>query len=168
MNMKLMHIFEDIADDSAYKKWKRDNVTYRGVSSGAGVRSAILGKGLYTAPASNKSFAKSYGTLMMVVGGVPEKPKVFNTLNDWEIFFYNKLVYPYSEKKGNDFPDKRDFEAETTIEDEMQRLGYDGVIIKGREMVKYDAKDVKMFKTENELRSYYDAVVAKSQGQYKK
>lgn len=161
--MQLTNIFEDIVDDSAYKRWKRDNVTYRGVSDNTGTRSTILGKGLYTAPASNKSFAKTYGTLMMVVGGVPEKPKIFNTLNDWEVFFYNKLVYPYSIKKGNDFPDRRDFEAETTIEDEMKRLGYDGVIIKGREMVKYDAKDVKMFRTETELRSYYDSVVARGQ-----
>lgn len=157
--MKLMQLLEDAAMDAKYKKWKRDNVTYRGVSDNSGGRSAILGKGLYSAPASNKSFAKSYGDLRMVVGGVPEKPKVFNTLNDWEIFFYNKLVYPYSKKNGNDMPDIRDFERETTIEDEMTKLGYDGVIIKGREMVKYNAKDVRMFKTDNELRSYFDSVV---------
>ncbi len=60
-----------------------------------------------------------------VVNGLPKNPKVFNTLNDWEIWFYNTLVYGYSKAAGKDFPDKRDFNAKTTIEAEVQKLGYD-------------------------------------------
>lgn len=145
-------------NDVAYKKWKRDNVTYRGVNSELqGSRSAILGKGLYTAPSSNKSFAKSYGELYFVVNAIPKKPKIFNDLNQWEIWFYNNLVSKFSEDPN--YPNIREFNKKTNIETEMQKLGYDGVIIKGREMVNYEPTNVKMFKTENELQSYFDHVV---------
>lgn len=146
------------AFDSDYKSWKRKNVTIRGVremgqENNAG---AMLGSGLYTAALSNRDLAKKYGKVYFVVGAIPKNPKVFNTLNDWEIWFYNTLVYQFSKAKGKEFPDKRDFNAETTIESEMQKLGYDGIIIKGREMVNFTPGDVLYFENENQLSDYYD------------
>jgi hypothetical protein len=44
------------------------------------------------------------------------------------------------------------------MEIEMLNIGYDGLIIKGREMVNYTPKDVKYFKTNNELQSYYESL----------
>lgn len=146
------------AFDSEYKSWKRKNVTIRGVKemgqeNNAG---AMLGAGLYTAALSNKSLAREYGKVYFVVGAIPKKPKVFNTLNEWEIWFYNTLVAQFSKEKGSNFPDKRIFNSSTTIEKEMQKLGYDGIIIKGREMVNFSPGEVLYFSNENELFDYYD------------
>ena len=106
--------------------------------------------------------AKGYGDVYFVVNAIPKNPKIFNTLNDWEIWFYNNLVYSYSKLKGKSFPDKRDFFESTTIENELQKLGYDGVVIKGREMVNYAPPDnVLYFRTEYELENYYNTVIAK-------
>lgn len=147
--------------DSDYKKWKRQNVTLRGMrevgqENEAG---AMLGRGLYSAALSNRSLAKEYGTVHFAVNARPKNPKKFNTLNDWEIWFYNNLVYNYSKAKGKEFPDKRDFNASTTIEKEMQKLGYDGIEIVGREMVNFKPSDVVYFRTEDELRDYYERKV---------
>lgn len=146
-----------------YLKWKRKNVSYRGMKEVGEENggSAILGDGLYTATLSNKSMAKGYGNVYFVVNAIPKNPKIFNTLNDWEIWFYNTLVFKFSKEKGKDFPDKRDFLSSTTIEDEIQKLGYDGVIIKGREMVNYKPENVLFFKTEDEVKNYYLYNVAK-------
>jgi len=146
------------AFDKDYKSWKRKNVTIRGVQevgqeNNAG---AMLGRGLYSAALSNKDLAKQYGKVYFVVGAIPKNPKVFNNLNEWEIWFYNTLVYKYSKEKGKEFPDKRDFNAVTTIEDEMQKLGYDGIVIKGREMVNFTPGDVLYFENDNQLSNYYD------------
>ena len=152
------------ARSSDYLSWKRKNVTIRGVrevgeENDAG---AMLGRGLYTAFLSNKELARKYGKVYFVLGAIPKNPKVFNTLNDWEIWFYNTLVYKYSKEKGNEYPDKRDFYANTTIEDEMQKLGYDGIVIKGREMVNFKPEDnIKYFSTDDELENYYNIVVNK-------
>ena len=50
------------------------------------------------------------------------------------------------------------FEANTTMEDEMLNLGYDGLIIKKQKMVNYSPSDIKYFKTENELQRYYETL----------
>ena len=145
---------------SIYKSWKRKNVTLRGISknpdefNGGG---AMLGDGLYTAALSNKSMAKEYGVLYFVVNAIPTKPKIFNTLNEWEIWFYNNLIFQYSKSKGKDFPDKRDFNEHTTIKDEMIKMGYNGIIIKGREMVNYTPENVKYFRNEDELMNYFNS-----------
>jgi 8-oxo-dGTP pyrophosphatase MutT (NUDIX family) len=150
------------ANDPGYLSWKRKNVTIRGVKevgeeNNAG---AMLGRGLYTAFLSNKSLAKEYGTVYFVLNAIPKNPKVFNTLNEWEIWFYNTLVNAYSKEKGKNFPDRRDFDANTTIEDEMQKMGFDGIIIKGREMVNFNPPDnVIYFKNEHQLINYYETVV---------
>lgn len=145
-------------NQSEYLSWKRKNVTIRGMKeigqeNNAG---AMLGRGLYSAFLANKSLAKEYGDVRFVLNAIPKKPKVFNSLNDWEIWFYNTLVNNYSKAAGHDFPDKRDFDKKTTIEDEMQKLGFDGIIIKGREMVNYKPENIMYFKTERELQNYYE------------
>ena len=142
----------------AYKKWKRANVTYRGMKNTGEPNNVYgsLGNGLYTTPSSNKSWSRTYGTLYFVVNGKPKKPKVFKTLNDWEIWFQCNLIFPYSKKEGKEHPDKRDFEKNTTIEKEMEKLGYDGIEIKGREMVNFKPEDVRYYRTENELMNYYE------------
>jgi hypothetical protein len=45
------------------------------------------------------------------------------------------------------------------MENEMLNLGYDGLIIKGREMINYSPEDIKYFKTENELKNYYEDII---------
>jgi thymidylate synthase len=59
-------------------------------------------------------------------------------------------------KKHNKDYNLRFFEENTTMEDEMLILGYDGLIIKGREMVNYSPDNIKYYKTENELHNYYE------------
>jgi len=145
-----------------YLKWKRQNVTVRGVRDSVSTPNNeyggdMLGKGLYTAFLSNKKMVKEYGKLYYVLNAIPKHPKIFNTLNDWEIWFGNTVVYEFSKQLGKDYPDKRDFYSKTTIEEEMQRKGYDGIIIKGREMVNFTPPDnVLYFSNEQELINYFE------------
>lgn len=157
---------ESVFNQAAYLKWKRKNVSLRGEQvkgeyNGAG---AMLGNGLYTAALSNKVLAKGYGQVYFVVNAIPKKPLIFNTLNDWQIYFYNKLVFNYSKAKGKEFPDKRDFNANTTIEDEIQKMGYDGIIITGREYVNYKPENIIYFNNEIELKNYYENYISINEG----
>jgi len=43
----------------------------------------------------------------------------------------------------------------------MLNLGYDGFIIKGREIVNYKPKDIIYFKTEDQLIRYFEQVIKK-------
>lgn len=151
---------------SEYLKWKRKNITYRGTSdvekeNGAG---AALGRGLYTASLSNKKMAKEYGNLYFVLNARPKNPKKFKTKNDWEIWFYNTLVYNYLKEKGllvKNFPDRRDFEKHTSIEKELLKLGFDGVEIIGREIVNFTPQDIRYFTNEKQVENYYYDFVKK-------
>lgn len=139
----------------AFKKWKRKNVTIRGMAE-VGVEnggSQMLGAGLYTAALSNKDLSKKFGKVYFVVNSIPKNPKIFDTLNSWEIWSQRNLFF-------KNFKDRREFEKNTTIEKEMQKLGYDGVIIKGREMVNYTPKDVLYFEDDRELENYFDSIIA--------
>ena len=139
-----------------YKMWKRKNVTLRGIKTLGQPNnvSGQFGKGLYTVPLSNKSMAKQYGDVYFVVNAVPKNPIVVDSLNGAEMW-RQKLMIDFCEKHGLPF-DIRHFEANTTIEDEMLKLGYDGIIIKGREMVNYAPENIRYFKTESELVGYYE------------
>lgn len=54
------------------------------------------------------------------------------------------------------FPDKNNFFRHTTIEDEMRKLGYDGIVIKGREMVNFDPPpNVEYFRDEGQVKNYW-------------
>lgn len=149
-------------NQSEYLKWKRKNVTLRGIRQDVNTEnggSAMLGAGLYTAHLGNKQLAKQYGNVYFVVNARPKNPILFNNLNEWEIWFYNKLVFNYSKKKGLEYPDKRDFYANTTIEKELLAMGYDGVEIRGREVVNFtpDMDKIRYFKTEQEVKYYYES-----------
>ena len=157
--MKYLELFENYGqfDKKKYLSWKRKNVTIRGVEedgyeNGAG---AMLGRGLYTAFLSNKDLAKQYGTVKFVLNAIPKNPKVFQYLNDWEIFFYNTLINNYCREHEMKIS-RTNFSQNTTIEDEMMKLGYDGIVIKGREIVNYKPENVVYFKDENQLIHYYE------------
>lgn len=141
----------------AYKKWKRNNVMVRGISSdstldvanGAGAR---FGDGLYMAPLSNKAMAKGYGKVYFVVNGKPKNPMVFKDTNLAEIWIQQHLIY-------NKYKNTREFNANTSIKDEMLKLGYDGIEIKGRETVNFTPENIQYYSTENGLIYYYERVI---------
>ncbi len=142
-----------------YLKWKRKNVTLRGMqelgNENGGM--AMLGQGLYTAFLGNKVMAKKYGTVYFVVNAIPKNPKVFNTLNDWEIWFQNTIVLPISKSLGKNYPDGRDV---NDIRDAVMKLGYDGIVIRGREMVNYTPPDnIMYFRNERQLMDYYERTI---------
>lgn len=147
--------------DQDYKKWKRKNVTLRGMKeigeeNNAG---AMLGRGLYTAHLSNKALSKEYGTVHFAVNARPKNPLKINTLNEWQIWFQN-LAY-----RTLGFRNLTEFNKATTIEVEVQKLGYDGIEIIGREIVNFKpGDDVKYFRTEDELKDYYDSISRKENG----
>jgi hypothetical protein len=141
-----------------YSKWKRKNVTLRGIKE-LGKPNEVygsFGKGLYTVPLSNKSMARQYGDIYFIVNAIPKNPKVVQNLNDAEILRY-KLIDKYC-KENNVNYSLSFFENNTSMENEMIKLGYDGLIIKGREMVNYKPNDIKYFRTENELQRYYERI----------
>lgn len=153
--MRLTTIKEAI--DADYSKWKRANVSMRGMKDKGkpnSTASGIMGRGLYTTPLSNKAMAKGYGDVHFVVNAIPKKPLVVNSVNDWEIWSQRLMM----KVVGGEFPDAREFEKKTNFETELQKLGYDGVIIKGREMVNYAPKDIKYFDSEESLKAYYEAL----------
>jgi hypothetical protein len=166
MNNIISIIKEEIQDFNRleYLKWKRQNVTIRGMQEMGKENNgmASFGQGLYTAALSNKELARKYGKVYFVVGAIPKHPKIVNTWNDAEIFL-QRVAYNYGKEKGIDdyLNAKRDFDANTNVRDEMLRLGYDGLVIKGREMVNYapDNDKIRYFETENQLIQYYEDFV---------
>jgi hypothetical protein len=157
MRVKYFGEFIKESSDSDYLKWKRNNVTIRGMSETADENGngsgAMLGLGLYTAFLSNRALAKQYGKVHFVVGGIPSNPIVFNTLNEWEIWL-QKLRINYCIKNNLEVR-QSEFTANTTIEKEVMALGYNGIIIKGREMVHFTPEDVRYFENEDQLKNYY-------------
>ena len=159
---KLNKLLEEVLNEQniyvhkEYLKWKRKNVTLRGITNryeenGGG---AMLGDGLYTAPLGNKSLAKEYGTVYFVLNAIPKNPLVIDSVNNWEIWSQRNLFMIYS---TNGYPDQREFFKKTNIKDAMLKLGYDGVIIKGREMVNFTpSDDIRYFNNERELQGYYE------------
>jgi hypothetical protein len=150
------YLNEDVED---YSKWKKKNVTLRGIKEMGKPNDVYgsFGKGLYTVPLSNKSMAKQYGDVYFVVNGRPKNPKIVDSLNNAEIL-RQKLINDFCKKHNKDYS-LRFFEENTTMEDEMLILGYDGLIIKGREMVNYSPDNIKYFKTENQLHHYYETLL---------
>jgi len=139
-----------------YSKWKRNNVTLRGIKELGKTNEVYgsFGKGLYTVPLSNKSMARQYGDVYFVVNAIPKKPKVVQTLNDAEILRY-RLIDKYCRENNVDYSFSF-FENNTSMDIEMMKLEYDGLIIKGREMVNYKPENIKYFKTEDELQRYHE------------
>lgn len=168
MNRIISIINEEISNlnRSEYLKWKRQNVTLRGMQEVGKENNgmASFGQGLYTAALGNKELARKYGKVYFVVGAIPKHPKIVNTWNDAEIFTQN-VVAKYGKERGiNDYFDaKRNFDSNTNIKDEMLRIGYDGLVIRGREMVNYnpDNNKIRYFENENQLIQYYEYNITK-------
>lgn len=151
------------AMDPNYKKWRKNNVTYRGTRAdnpwpldGINEYEGKFGKGLYTTPLSNKAMTKDYGKTWLIVGAIPRNPLKFRSINDAEIWLQQ---YAIKNGKGEDDIDKlRNFWKKHTIEDEMTKQGYDGILINGREMILFnpDKEKLRAFETERELEKWYD------------
>jgi hypothetical protein len=166
MNSIVSIINEEILgfNRSEYLKWKRQNVTLRGMQEVGKENNgmASFGQGLYTAALGNKELARKYGKVYFVVGAIPKHPKIVNSWNDAEIFLQQVAVNYGREKGINDYFDaKRDFDTNTNVRDEMLRLGYDGLVIRGREMVNYtpDEDKIRYFENENQVIQYYEDFV---------
>jgi len=142
--------------DKYFQQWKQKHVTVRGMRNAGEPNevSGFLGRGLYTAPLSNKNMAKQYGEVYFVINAIPDKAKVVESLNQAEIFIQN-IVNEFCKENNMPF-DRRFFDENTTIESEMLDRGFNGLIVKGREMVHYDPPEsIKYFKTETELKNYF-------------
>jgi hypothetical protein len=148
-------------DRDAYLKWKRKNVTYRGIKSFGKDNEVYgsFGKGLYTVPLSNKSMAKQYGKLYFVVGAIPKNPKIVQSINDAEILL-QKLIIGYCKEQNHtkDY-DPSFFENHTSMDKELVKQGYDGFIIKGREIVNYKPQNVLYFQNEEEVINHWKNIV---------
>ena len=103
--------------------------------------------------------AKQYGKVYFVLGAIPKNPKVFDNVNNAEIFL-QKLQYDYCKKNDPNFDGFyfNYFYETTSIKDEMIKLGYDGLVIKGREMVNYtpDNNKIKYFENIRQLEMYFE------------
>ena len=146
-------IFTEVMTDNGYKKWKPENVTIRGMQELGqenGVGSITLGDGLYSAALGNRDMARKYGKVHFAVNAKPKHPLVFNSINLWEIWFHNF----YRKQLG--FKNLREFNAVTSIKDEVMKLGHDGILIKGREMVNFTPENIMYFQNEIQLEDYYE------------
>jgi hypothetical protein len=160
----LFEIKNQIQEDDRreYLNWKRKNITLRGVSNSADENGyngagASFGDGLYTAFLSNKSLAKGYGKVYYVLNAVPKHPKIVDSWNHAEIFTQN-VVNNWCKKNGLSYK-PHEFYSKTNLKDEMISLGYDGLIIKGREMVNYTPPDnIVYFKNDDELYRYFKTI----------
>jgi hypothetical protein len=155
--IKLRQILNEL-NDSNYLSWKRKNVTLRGIKN-LGEHNKVygsFGKGLYTVPLSNKAMAKQYGNIYFVVNAIPKKSKVVNSLNEAEIF-RQKLINDFCKQHNTEY-NTGYFESNTTIEKEMIKNGYDGLIIKGRELVNYKPENILYFENEIKLKEYYEKI----------
>lgn len=149
-------VYAEDFDQKEYLKWKRKNVSYRGMGNvgEANGGAALMGPGLYSAALSNKKMAKTYGDLYFAVNAPPKNPKVLKSLWEWDMF-EQSIVSDFCKKNEHEY-DARYFRAHNKIEEAIQKLGFDGVIIIGREMVNYKPKNVYYFKTEDEVKNYYE------------
>lgn len=157
MNIKLI-IEQEVYNHREYLKWKRKNVTIRGIReagsyNGGGAR---FGDGLYTAFLSNKKLAKEFGKVYFVLGAKPKHPKVVPNTSEAEVFQYNEIIIPYLRKHGLE-ERSSEFYKHTDLKTEMLNNGYDGLVITGREMVNYtpDENEIRYFSNEYQLMQYY-------------
>ena len=141
-----------------YLSWKRKNVTIRGIKdrySDDNNGMAKYGSGLYTAFLGNKQLAKQYGHIYFVVNAIPKSPKVVYNTNEAEWLLQN-IITNYCKEHGVPRSNIY-FNDNTSIPAEMLKLGYDGLIIKGREIVNYNPPaNVLYFENEHQLYTYYE------------
>lgn len=154
--MKYLKSREELLKHKEYLSWKRKNVSIRGIAKFGELNKggASMGEGLYTACLSNKEMARKYGKVYFVVNARPKKPLKFRNFWQWEIYLQNLMI----KVTGDQFYKVKDFYDKTTIKDEIQKLGYDGIEIVGREYVIYDPKDILYFDNEKELEEYFNQI----------
>jgi len=143
---------------SEYLKWKRKNVSYRGLvdpNSKVNNSSASLGIGLYTAALSNKKLSTSFGKVYFIVNGRPKNPLKFRSRWYYEIWEQNYINKWNIKNNIDDKYSNKEFFKKTSINNEILSMGYDGVEIKGVEYVNYTPSNVLYFDTEYELIDYY-------------
>ena len=102
-----------------YLKWKRKNVTLRGVKE-LGTPNGVwgsFGKGLYTAYLGNREMARQYGSVYFVVNARPKNPKKVQSLNSAEIW-QQEVIRDFCKRHGEP-ESRRFFEENTTFEEEM-------------------------------------------------
>lgn len=147
-----------VENQKDFLAWKRKNVTLRGVKTLGKDNNvyASFGKGLYTAALSNKAMAKQYGEVYFVVNAIPKNPKVVRSTNEAEILMQG-IVLNFCKKHGKDYS-LSFFDSMTSLEAEMMKMGYDGLIIKGREIVHYKPTNIIYIKTENELKQHFETI----------
>lgn len=121
-----------------------------GKENGAG---AMMGDGLYSASLSNKSMARQYGKVSLAVGAVPKNPKVVDSLNAFEIF-QQRVIAKWCEENGIEYS-ARKFREVTDLRTQVMRMGYDGIVITGREMVNYTPGAVRYFDDDDELEQWW-------------
>jgi hypothetical protein len=157
----MLLLFEDFTKN--YAKWKKDNVTLRGIKTLGKDNNVngLWGRGLYTVPLSNKSMAKQYGDLYFVVNARPKNVKIVSDISRAEEFMYS-LYLEYCRKHNyleTDYDDvKKYFTQNTDIATEMIENGFDGFEIKGREIVHYKPEHLFYFKNEDELISHFNSL----------
>lgn len=149
--MKFIKVFES---RNEFLSWKRKNITIRGINNDSeGDGGGSLGLGLYTAFLSNRKLAKEFGQVVYVLNGIPKNPIIFNSLNEWEVYIYKEFYSKY--------PTRYEFNAKSSYNKELTERGYDGVIIKGREMVNYNPENIIYFYSDTQLENYFYDVVYK-------
>jgi hypothetical protein len=151
-----LHDFLNESEHKDYLSWKRKNVTLRGLKDFYGENNGMAkyGSGLYTAALGNREMAREYGKVYFVVNAIPKKPKILFSTNEAEMFLQD-LVTKYC-KEHNVNRDNSFFSKNTTIAEEMKKNGYDGLIIRRREMVNYfPPENILYFENENQLYQYY-------------
>ena len=154
--MKYLRNREELLKHKQYLSWKRKNVSIRGIAKFGEFNKggASMGEGLYTACLANKEMARKYGKVYFVVNTRPKNPLKFRNFWQWEIYLQNLMI----RVTGDDFYKVKDFYDKTTIKDEIQKLGYDGIEIVGREYVNYQPKDILYFDTEWQLENYFNQI----------
>ena len=152
----MLTFIEFITEQESFKSWFRKNASYRGLKNDdTGGGGAMLGRGLYTAALSNKSLAKEYGEVKILIGARPKNPLRFKDLNQFEIWCQKNLYMLYPE---GEFPSKRNFFKNDTIEDAVQKMGYDGIEIIGREYVNFkpDKDSIRYFSNRLQAELYFN------------
>lgn len=155
MNQALLFMNDD-AKRTEYLRWRRKNVTLRGVRDRTQENGywGSWGKGLYQTPLGNREMARGYGKVFFLVGARPTNPKVVLSVNGAELF-RQELIEQYCKSRGSDYSLSL-FEEGTSMHEELIKQGYDGFEIRGREIVNYKpSSDILWFASERDLYKYY-------------
>jgi hypothetical protein len=97
---------------------------------------------------------KDYPIIMYVINAIPKKAKIVNTTGNAEMFLQN-VINNWCKDNNIEY-NANYFSKKTSVKEQMLKLGYDGLIIKGREYVNYTPEDIKYFNNELALLKYFN------------